>query len=474
MPSSLCQRGELYDPFLERCRTVFCVSGTANEDGNCIDDFQFDITPSSVRFSLFDDKCNALINNTFYADVLYWQVNPINIIQAHDKHQAEVSLLVIVERFQLTKNLNDRVFETFDNHTVVFELCNITTVTAYVTEGANLLSRIDGCANGTLLASDVFSTSRQNQSDFEFKLIESFTWTQQNSTFTSRSVVPQECLDLLKLNCTEIIKLNINEFVFRSAVPSIVHLSTGQEFKSDEFVILADGVAVICGPVNWTDSNVFARATVSLVCSCLSLVALFATLFTYCLFPSLRNLAGMYTMNLVVALFIANLLLVLAGTIEIEGYNCVVTASLIHFSWLSGFFWMAMLSYNAAKTFRGRHVLAGGSERSKYRRLMASMSLVWGGALLIVSACLVLTLCNCTTLPAVYKKSPPCWIGNVNVLIVVFGVPVATTLLLSTCFFIFVFWSVRKTKRDCKMVQKKGRAEEILDEVKIYTKVKHQ
>ena len=69
----------------------------------------------------------------------------------NDKHQAEVSLFVIVVRFQVTENINDRVFETFDNHTVVFELCNITTVTVYVREGANLLSRIDGCANDTLL-----------------------------------------------------------------------------------------------------------------------------------------------------------------------------------------------------------------------------------------------------------------------------------------------------------------------------------
>ena len=136
------------------------------------------------------------------------------------------------------------------------------------------------------------------------------------------------------------------EFVIRGAAPTLVHALTRRDFGSKEFAIFQDGTAVICRPVDWFDPSQFALGVVSLACSSLSLVALAATFVTYCVFPELRNLAGLYTMNLVVAIFLAILLLVLVGNFDIHGYLCVATASTVHLSWLSAFFWMAALSYS--------------------------------------------------------------------------------------------------------------------------------
>ncbi|XP_038051848.1 G-protein coupled receptor Mth-like [Patiria miniata] len=180
-------------------------------------------------------------------------------------------------------------------------------------------------------------------------------------------------------------------------------------------------------------------------------------------------MAGLYTMNLVVALFVAILLLNLEGFLDLGKQACIASASLIHLSWLAAFFWMATLSFNVAKTFVGTAFHRGTG--NSYRKLLAVMGLVWGGALLIVSTCLVLSVCRCTSLPAIYSEASPCLIASGNVLLVVFGGPVAISLLFSITCFALIVNSVRKAKSDSKMVQNKGQIKEMLNEAKIYAKL---
>ncbi|XP_022088891.1 latrophilin receptor-like protein A [Acanthaster planci] len=133
---------------------------------------------------------------------------------------------------------------------------------------------------------------------------------------------------------------------------------------------------------------------------------------------------------------------------------------------------MATLSVNAAKTFGGRNLRprALGRHHSCYR-LLTIMTVVWGSAFVIVAVCLVLNFCNCTHLPVIYSKTSPCAFTGPGVRLLAFGVPVAASLLVSTGSFLFVILSVRKSKKDSKMVRARESMKELQDQVKIYGKL---
>ncbi|XP_033640866.1 uncharacterized protein LOC117301092 [Asterias rubens] len=456
---SVCQPGELYDPFLERCRAVFCSSGQIDEEGGCggnpglleVKGHSDAGVPAGVS-----NNCSIFLNTSLGRDVAVWQFNPSN---ETNPPFGEFTLSIITD---LTEKADDALFWS------LYSLCNVSTVLVYVSFGARLLSKIDTCKNDTLLAGGAFEQTQLDTSD----IFKASIWARENSSFTRTLLVPQECLDILMLSCSEFTILIPEEYVSENQAATMEVLATGQVLRNEKFVLMRDGTAAVCGPISSRDMNAFVMNIIAQVCNCLSIVALVATFATYCLFPSLRSLAGLYTMNLVVALFTANCLLFFASNAAIFGYNCLVTAPLLHFSWLAAFFWMTALSYNAAKTFSGKHMRArGGSDCRKYRQLAMSMTIVWGVSLLIVCTCLFLTLCKCTDLPAIYKDSPPCWIEGFTTLMVVFGIPVALSLLLSTGFFVSILVAVRKTKMESKMVQTKGKMTDILEEVKIYVKL---
>ena len=74
----------------------------------------------------------------------------------------------------------------------------------------------------------------------------------------------------------------------------------------------------------------------SLASFVVSLVFLLISFVLYCLLSSLRTVAGLNTMSLVVALFLAQLLLLLGATIPLlEGWVCEVVGALTHYCWLA-------------------------------------------------------------------------------------------------------------------------------------------
>ncbi|XP_038051390.1 uncharacterized protein LOC119724415 [Patiria miniata] len=474
--NSACRSGELYDPFLDRCRVVTCAAGfVLADDGQCLPLLEtfFPIPPLPQIPETLNEECHSIINDTLSSssEVVHWRLVLLNGTQSSDLSEENYSLSILGRSFEtLIKDIGD-FLNTFKNHTSEQSNCNLHLVTVYTAQGAGLLSSIDVCANSTMKSREVFDPSVENETVYDVEIIRSFRWTQQNSTFSREGLLPTECTDINLLNCSEMVeRLTADEYVSQPASQSIRHLPTGLELGPGEFVTLSDRTAIICSPVDWSDPSKYALGFLSLILYCLSLLALLATFVTYCVFLTLRNMAGFQTMNLLVALFVAILLIVLAGNLSVSGKYCQAMASVTHLSWLAAFFWMATLSVNAAKTFGSRNILPRGSQPSS-RQLLTTMMFIWGTALLIVVVGLVLNFCDCTSLPAVYSESPPCWIPNVNILLVGFVAPVAVSLLISVSSFIFVIVRVRKMKGESKMVQKKGNLEEVLGELKIYVKL---
>ncbi|XP_022104483.1 uncharacterized protein LOC110986690 [Acanthaster planci] len=472
----ICPPEQLFVPSSGECGTALSLSGVAKEDGDFLDGLQTPNNSSSQWFSLLDDNCNAGVLASFGNAASYWEAVPLQgTVFDPDldvkNFPEEFSLSVFVKTIDKINTFLGNAMAIFENSSSVFRTCNITTAAMYLEEGAFALSQINVCSNASMKAKCVVQTSIDNNytSVPDSTVLKLFTWIGRGVYAESAGrvslSVQKECLDVLELiqNCSDVKLLHPNEYMF-----DYIQLSL---WNVKNYVPLPDGKVGLCGPIDPKDFGNFALGVVSVVCSCLSLLALAATFVTYCAFPELRNTGGLVNMNLMGALFIAILNTVLSGVLQLEGYVCMAAASMSHWLWLSAFAWMAIISCNVARTFGRTMVVASRRSKPKCRRLLVSMAFAWGGALLVVSICLLLNFCNCTDLPPMYSESQPCWIAETTVRLVVFGIPVALSLLVSTVAFAIVIFKIRKTKKDSKMVRTRRQIEETFDELKIYGKL---
>lgn len=110
------------------------------------------------------------------------------------------------------------------------------------------------------------------------------------------------------------------------------------------------------GTTDEAGSNFYDKATglVSTIAIFSSICALFITLITFLLFPSLRNLPGCNMMNLIVALLLADILFLLQSLLTMNTRSvCLIFALGIHFFFLASFFWMNVMAFDLWKTFQG-------------------------------------------------------------------------------------------------------------------------
>ena len=165
----------------------------------------------------------------------------------------------------------------------------------------------------------------------------------------------------LNITC-EYVKLNRSDF----------------ELLEDGYIlILASNESVGRGDYTWIDSNTLAvcvesfipgsdstyvwildtdnylaEAYLTLVGYSLSLVGLFIVFVVYLVLPQLRNVPGKCLMNLVTALFLAQLLFLLLNVPEADSFACICLAVIVHYLYLAAFFWMNVLAFDIWHTFQ--------------------------------------------------------------------------------------------------------------------------
>lgn len=90
----------------------------------------------------------------------------------------------------------------------------------------------------------------------------------------------------------------------------------------------------------------------SVICMTFSLASLLITLIVYLLLPKLRTVPGLNNIMLVISLLIYQSLALTNSLTEISlQWICSVIGIVLHFSLLSGFFWMFFCTFHMARTF---------------------------------------------------------------------------------------------------------------------------
>ncbi|KAL8594021.1 hypothetical protein ACOMHN_029007 [Nucella lapillus] len=122
----------------------------------------------------------------------------------------------------------------------------------------------------------------------------------------------------------------------------------------------------------------------------ISIVALFVVLLTYFLFPTLRNLPGVNTMQLTFALFLAEVIFASGEEVQIP-WLCMAVAATLHYCFLSSHCWMNVMSYDVYRTFAGSSCILT-RVRDKRNMFPRYALYAWGMPLMVLGGCLLIDL----------------------------------------------------------------------------------
>ena len=261
---------------------------------------------------------------------------------------------------------------------------------------------------------------------------------------------------------------------------------TNREYRYDEF--RPDLYVVVCkhdvtnGTHQGRGISFMEKAPgfVSTIASFLSICALAITLLTFALFSSLRNLPGCNTINLIIALMIAQILFLSQSLIIVtRSQVCLMFALGIHFFYLASFFWMNVMAFDLWKTFHKGFSLYIYDIRE---RLPLYALYAWGMPVIIVLIGIILDAGNARLKPCYgrffrgcydvcfrTKNDTPlqgnqidcrhclrgreasvivgCWIESALMRLLLFGIPVAIILLINFVFYTLTVRSIRRGLR---------------------------
>ena len=232
--------------------------------------------------------------------------------------------------------------------------------------------------------------------------------------------------------------------------------------KNDILIYCSDAITRVREGTN-QPLSVLVQSWMTLMGIILSLVGLSLTLFTYYIFPNVRNTPGKSIMNLCLALFMAQILFLVSYQLVRFPKGCTVSAALQHYFWLSSFTWMTILAADICGTFVKMKV----TQRQNSARFRWYLACGWGVPLTFMAVCVGVDLG--TSLDFDYGDDTKCWIaGSYLSVVYIFAIPVALSVLVSMGLFITTVLSLRQTM---KIAQRATKTNDNTTHFKIYVRL---
>ncbi len=189
-------------------------------------------------------------------------------------------------------------------------------------------------------------------------------------------------------------------------------LYTNREYRYDDF--RPDLYIVVCKHDTYNETTTRelsfverAPGILTTIAIFLSILALGITLITFLLFSSLRNLPGCNTINLIIALLIAETLFLSQDlTIMTRSNVCLLFALGIHYFYLASFFWMNVMAFDLWKTFHKGFSLY---VYDIHERLPFYALYAWGMPVIIVLIGIILDVKDATLKPCYGRYFRGCY-----------------------------------------------------------------
>ena len=488
-----CKNDEVYDPFADRCRVLSCSEGYALIGGQCVimpsgtehqcsGDFVVTANTSNANCDVIGaaSSGSACLKNVFLNLALMIKNESSECLD--NGYSLHTFIINSTTSFTELEKAFDSIFlQTEKGDTSSVNLCNVNSFSLNLFCG----SALTGC-NQQLKLTDVSVEQRNDSTIIHTKMLEylffsgslSLQYELESGYDQFVKQVNAELCDTGNVSCP-LITLNASLFIPYSD-SEILFETTGELFSRNEYKYTPDGQIQICsvfernGTRNETRTYTFiaydtTQTILSLIGSIISMIALVITFVTYVVFASLRTPAIKAIMNLVSALFMAQLVfLVGAGSTE-NAQICTFVAVILHYLWLCTFTWSTVLSFDLNRTFSSKLLRL---QQDKNAPIYPYLFYGWSAPFLVIIPCLAIHLCACTDIPFSYGNTGACWIYNHYANLVVFGVPLVVCLVINCVFFFNILWNIHRTKqRTRNLKQGKTRLERIKEELSIYVKV---
>ncbi|XP_055956731.1 latrophilin-like protein LAT-2 [Patella vulgata] len=178
-----------------------------------------------------------------------------------------------------------------------------------------------------------------------------------------------------------------------------------------------------------------------------SLLPLFLTFLTYCIFPVLRTLPAQNNMALVVCLFLAQLLLVIGSYLTTDTIICKIFGVLIHYSWLCVVFWMNVCSFHMFSVFRAPKARSSRSPKRMIKYVLYTNGL----SLLIVVMVIALSLVFYGTIGYGRRQ---CYLDKTLLVGVAFILPLSLVIVCNLIFLSLTIFSINKTSKMASLAGK--------------------
>ncbi|KAH9368119.1 hypothetical protein HPB48_007763 [Haemaphysalis longicornis] len=197
------------------------------------------------------------------------------------------------------------------------------------------------------------------------------------------------------------------------------------------------------------DYNV--QSYLTFICISLSLICLFLKFVVYVLNKSSRTFSSRCTLCLSGTLFWSHLLFLLGNSFDAPKPVCIGVAIVLHYGFLSTFFWTSVLSFDIWK-----NVAATRLSSSRTGGFLLYSLIAWGGPVVVVALCAVLNW----TVPE-FVLSPryghfSCWIGSLWSQLTFFLMPMVVLLILDIGFYIHIIVKIRNTAKRAAAFDFKG------------------
>ncbi|XP_033104077.1 uncharacterized protein LOC117106761 [Anneissia japonica] len=252
---------------------------------------------------------------------------------------------------------------------------------------------------------------------------------------------------------------NQSDFVFDNFNFAMTHTNTQTVFSRKSFQLTGDGALYVCSEsLNTTSFNTASgfgnenrflelsqtMIWVNIVGTLSSVAGLLLTIVFRCIIKSMRNLPGKMIVQTSVALIVGQCLVLCEHLARFDTRVCTAFAVLLHYFWLSVFFWQNAFAIEAWHGL-GMQKLKMRYAENSYNMCIAYSCYGWGFPVVIIFVCLILH--HMLTVQFTYGDvHSNCWIIDNRANLYAFGLPIAIVIFTNFVIFLLIIRSIHKTR----------------------------
>ncbi|XP_071175170.1 uncharacterized protein [Mytilus edulis] len=226
-----------------------------------------------------------------------------------------------------------------------------------------------------------------------------------------------------------------------------LNISGSVTHYDNEYILMSDKKARLClkdfkdifpSQPDFESQAITLLGILMMSCTCLSLICLFLTFITYCLFSTLRSLPGKNNMCLVFAMFFAHLLFQFGLYATQSNSICILIGIFMHIFWLAEFGCLSVCSFHMFRVFRSKILLYSSGQSGQNKVLVSYVLYSYGLPILIVSTNMITTFLHDDSIG---YGGHMCFLNRPTAIIVTFIIPI--TLICFTNIYFFIVTSVK-------------------------------